>query len=62
MPEAATAASQDGIEGLLASLDSNYLHLKDNFLVHLQATGRCPHVSAPAAAAEAILQYPASSP
>jgi sigma-B regulation protein RsbQ len=37
-------------------------HLERSSLVQLQATGHCPHVSAPAATAEAILQYLASSP
>ena len=37
-------------------------HLEHSSLVHLQATGHCPHVSAPQATADAILQYLASSP
>ncbi|MGF9648109.1 alpha/beta hydrolase [Pseudarthrobacter oxydans] len=37
-------------------------HLERSSLVHLQATGHCPHVSAPQATADAILQYLASSP
>ena len=32
-------------------------HLGHSTLVHLQATGHCPHVSAPEATAGAILQY-----
>ncbi|MGK3649695.1 alpha/beta fold hydrolase [Pseudarthrobacter enclensis] len=32
-------------------------HLDNSSLVHLQATGHCPHVSAPAATAHAILKY-----
>ncbi len=37
-------------------------HLERSSLVHLQATGHCPHVSAPQATADAILQYLVSSP
>lgn len=37
-------------------------HLERSSLVHLQATGHCPHVNAPQATADAILQYLASSP
>jgi sigma-B regulation protein RsbQ len=37
-------------------------HLEHSSLVHLQATGHCPHISAPQATANAILQYLASSP
>ncbi|MCQ6271194.1 alpha/beta hydrolase [Pseudarthrobacter sp. R1] len=37
-------------------------HLVRSSLVHLQATGHCPHVSAPQATADAILRYLASSP
>lgn len=37
-------------------------HLERSSLVHLQASGHCPHVSAPQATADAILQYLASSP
>ncbi|WP_458781304.1 alpha/beta fold hydrolase [Arthrobacter sp. D3-16] len=37
-------------------------HLERSSLVHLQATGHCPHVSAPEATAGAILHYLASRP
>ena len=37
-------------------------HLGHSTLVHLQATGHCPHVSAPEATARAIQQYLAASP
>jgi sigma-B regulation protein RsbQ len=37
-------------------------HLGRSTLVHLQATGHCPHVSAPEDTARAILRYLASSP
>jgi sigma-B regulation protein RsbQ len=37
-------------------------HLEHSSLVHLRATGHCPHISAPQATANAILQYLASSP
>jgi sigma-B regulation protein RsbQ len=37
-------------------------HLERSSLVHLQATGHCPHVSAPQATADAIRRYLASSP
>lgn len=41
-----------------------YVHqrLDRSSLVHLQATGHCPHVSAPEATAEAIRNYLSSSP
>ncbi len=37
-------------------------HLGHSLLVRLRATGHCPHVSAPAATAEAIRQYLTPSP
>ena len=37
-------------------------HLGHSTLVHLQATGHCPHVSAPEATARAIQQYLAAGP
>lgn len=42
----------------------SYLHrqLERSSLVHLQATGHCPHVSAPEATAGAIRQYLAGGP
>lgn len=52
-------------EDLLAPQEVGaYVHqrLRHSSLVHLQATGHCPHVSAPEATAEAIRQYLLSSP
>jgi sigma-B regulation protein RsbQ len=37
-------------------------HLEHSSLLQLEATGHCPHVSSPAATAEAILHYLASGP
>jgi sigma-B regulation protein RsbQ len=37
-------------------------HLEHSTLVQLQATGHCPHVSAPEDTARAILQYLSTSP
>jgi sigma-B regulation protein RsbQ len=37
-------------------------HLAHSTLVQLQATGHCPHVSAPEDTAQAILNYLSASP